>query len=71
MVKNITKQVNLMNDDKVCDMINFDFGIKMYDVKKAMIDHKIDLQKCKWCRDCKGHWHMPQMRDLLISLMST
>ena len=80
MDKNIKKQVNAMSDDKVCDMINFDYGIKMYDVAKAMIDHKIHLPKCKWAHtsytcnpggDCKGHWYMPQMRDLLISLMST
>ena len=28
--------VAAMNDDKVCDMINFDYGIKMYDVAKAL-----------------------------------
>ena len=82
MDKNIKKQVNAMSDDKVCDMINFDYGIKMYDVDRAMISHQIYLPKCKWAKyhtkdmllsdgTCRGHWYMPQMRDLLISLMST
>ena len=40
----------------------------MYDVNQALIDHKIDFKICKWCKDCKGHWDMDSMRDLLVSL---
>ena len=57
-----------LDDDAVCNAVNFDYGIKMYDVKNALIDHKIGLKNCKWCKDCKGHWDMDSMRDLLVSL---
>jgi len=72
--------VNSLDDDTVCDMINFDFNIKMYDVAKAIKDHNITLTTCRpynngnhYCTNtnrCKGHWHMAQMRDLLISLIT-
>ena len=31
-----TALVNSLDDDAVCDMINFDFNIKMYDVDQAI-----------------------------------
>ena len=72
--------VNSLDDDAVCNMINFDFNIKMYDVAKAIKDHNITLTTCRpydngnhYCTNtnrCKGHWHMAQMRDLLISLIT-
>ena len=68
-----------LDDDTVCDMINFDFNIKMYDVDQAIRNRNITLATCRpfdgihYCTNtnkCKGHWHMPQMRDLLISLIT-
>ena len=71
--------VSSLDDDAVCDMINFDFNIKMYDVDQAIRNRNITLATCRpfdgihYCTNtnrCKGHWHMPQMRDLLISLIT-
>jgi len=77
----IIKTVDAMDDDKVCDMINFKYDIKMYDVDKAIRSRDIKLSTCRkgignvhYCTNtdkCKGHWFMPQMRDLLIDLMIT
>ena len=71
--------VNAMDDDTVCDKINFDYGNKMYDVDKASRSRDIPLTTCRPydnghhpCTNtnkCKGHWYMPQMRDLLVSLL--
>lgn len=80
--------VNAMDDDTVCDKINFDYGIKMYDVDSAIRSRNIPLSTCRPydnalnrggykngnypCTNttkCKGHWYMPQMRDLLVSLL--
>ena len=69
IVDNAIDIVDAMDDDAVCNAVNFDYGIKMYDVKKAVIDHKIAFKKCKWCKDCKGHWDMDSMRDLLMHLV--
>ena len=69
IVDNAIDIVAAMDDDAVCNAVNFDYGIKMYDVKDALIDHKIGLKNCKWCKDCKGHWDMDSMRDLLVSLV--
>ena len=71
--------VQQMDDDTVCDKINFDYGIKMYDVDSAIRSRNIPLTTCRPyangnhpCTnrtDCKGHWYMPQMRDLLVQLL--
>ena len=74
-----TAFVKTLDDDAVCDMINFDFNIKMYDVAKAIKDHNVALTTCRAfdnvhpCTNtnrCRGHWHMAQMRDLIISLIT-
>ena len=77
----IVKTVDAMDDDYVCDTINFNYDIKMYDVNKAIRSRDIKLSTCRpynngnhHCTNtnkCKGHWFMPQMRDLLIDLMIT
>ena len=72
--------VNSLDDDAVCNMINFDFNIKMYDVDQAIRGRDITLTTCRPYNNgdhpctntnrCKGHWHMTQMRDLLILLIT-
>ena len=71
--------VNGMDDDTVCNTINFDYGIKMYDVDKAIRSRDIPLSTCRSydnghhpcsnTKQCKGHWYMPQMRDLLVDIL--
>lgn len=75
------KSINQLTDDQVMDWINFGFGIKMYDIDKAVRSRNIPLATCRPydnghhpCSNtntCKGHWNMPQMRDLLKSLIVT
>jgi len=68
-----------LTDDQVIYKISSvnGYNIKAWDWAQAMIDYKVYLPKCRWAHtkwtcnpggDCKGHWYMPQMRDLLKAL---
>ena len=39
--------VNSLDDDAVCNMINFDFNIKMYAVDQAIRGRDITLTTCR------------------------